>query len=50
MGIYQVLEAENGLILIWNKKTDLMLKLDSSYKVRELIHVFTKNYVVVLVF
>lgn len=33
MGLYQVLEAENGLMLIWNKKTEVMLKLDSSYKV-----------------
>lgn len=48
MGLYQVLEAENGLILVWNKKTELMLKLDSSYKVREPINVFTKNHVVVL--
>lgn len=47
MGLYQVVEAENGLMLMWNNKTQLMLKLDSSFKVRELIDVFTKNYVVV---
>lgn len=48
IGLYQVLEAENGLMLIWNKKTQVMLKLDSSYKVRELINDLTKNNVVVL--
>lgn len=48
MGLYQVVEAANGLMLIWNKKTQLMLKLDPSFKVRELIDVFTKNNVVVL--
>uniref|UniRef100_A0A8C6W076 VWFD domain-containing protein n=1 Tax=Nothobranchius furzeri TaxID=105023 RepID=A0A8C6W076_NOTFU len=31
MGIYIVIEANNGLILIWNKKTTLMIKLSSSF-------------------
>ncbi|KAG7268116.1 hypothetical protein CRUP_005475 [Coryphaenoides rupestris] len=32
IGIYLVIEAENGLILIWNKRTTVMIKLSSSYK------------------
>ncbi|XP_056455692.1 mucin-5B-like [Gadus chalcogrammus] len=32
IGIYLVIEAKNGLILIWNKKTTLMIKLNPSYK------------------
>ncbi|XP_073327911.1 mucin-2-like [Pagrus major] len=32
LGIYLVIEAENGLILIWNKKTTLMIKLSSTFK------------------
>lgn len=35
MGLYQVLEAENGVLLIWNKKTEVMLKLSPSFKVKE---------------
>uniref|UniRef100_A0A8P4KLK2 VWFD domain-containing protein n=1 Tax=Dicentrarchus labrax TaxID=13489 RepID=A0A8P4KLK2_DICLA len=33
MGIYLVIEAKNGLVLIWNKKTTLMIKLSSTFKV-----------------
>ncbi|XP_029289228.1 LOW QUALITY PROTEIN: mucin-2-like [Cottoperca gobio] len=32
MGIYLVIEAKNGLVLIWNKKTTLMIKLKSTFK------------------
>ncbi|XP_028304398.1 mucin-5B-like isoform X3 [Gouania willdenowi] len=32
MGLYLVIEAKNGLILVWNKKTTLMIKLSSEYK------------------
>ncbi|MEQ2316006.1 hypothetical protein AMECASPLE_028228, partial [Ameca splendens] len=32
MGIYVVIEANNGLVLIWNKKTTLMIKLSSAFK------------------
>lgn len=32
-GIYLVIEAKNGLILIWNKKTTLIIKLSSAFKV-----------------
>lgn len=44
MGIYVVIEAKNGLVLIWNKKTTLMIKLSSSFKVSEHIkvHVYVK--------
>uniref|UniRef100_A0A4W6DD37 VWFD domain-containing protein n=1 Tax=Lates calcarifer TaxID=8187 RepID=A0A4W6DD37_LATCA len=34
MGIYLVIEAKNGLVLIWNKKTTLMIKLSSTFKGR----------------
>ncbi|KAM4554461.1 uncharacterized protein V3H82_018687, partial [Fundulus diaphanus] len=32
MGIYIVIEANNGLVLIWNRKTTLMIKLSSTFK------------------
>ncbi|XP_074490133.1 mucin-5AC-like [Sebastes fasciatus] len=32
MGMYIVIEAKNGLILIWNKKTTLMIKLKPTFK------------------
>ncbi|KAM3849863.1 uncharacterized protein ACN63O_020389 [Diretmus argenteus] len=32
IGVYLVIEAKNGLILIWNKKTTLMIKLSSAFK------------------
>ncbi|XP_043980323.1 mucin-2-like isoform X2 [Gambusia affinis] len=32
MGIYVVIEASNGLLLIWNKKTTIMIKLSSTFK------------------
>ncbi|KAM7003499.1 mucin-2-like [Tautogolabrus adspersus] len=32
IGIYLVIEAKNGLVLIWNKKTTLMIKLSSTFK------------------
>ncbi|XP_027886299.1 mucin-5B-like, partial [Xiphophorus couchianus] len=32
MGIYVVIEANNGLLLIWNKKTTIMIKLSSTFK------------------
>uniref|UniRef100_A0A4W6F4H3 VWFD domain-containing protein n=1 Tax=Lates calcarifer TaxID=8187 RepID=A0A4W6F4H3_LATCA len=32
VGIYLVIEAKNGLVLIWNKKTTLMIKLSSTFK------------------
>ncbi|XP_075993779.1 mucin-2-like [Genypterus blacodes] len=32
IGIYLVIEAKNGLVLIWNKKTTLMIKLSASFK------------------
>ena len=33
MGIYLVIEANNGLILMWDRKTSLFLKLSPNYKV-----------------
>ncbi|KAF7658625.1 hypothetical protein LDENG_00009990 [Lucifuga dentata] len=33
IGIYLVIEAKNGLVLIWDKKTTLMIKLGSTFKV-----------------
>uniref|UniRef100_A0A7N9AQA4 VWFD domain-containing protein n=1 Tax=Mastacembelus armatus TaxID=205130 RepID=A0A7N9AQA4_9TELE len=32
MGIYLVIEANNGLILIWDRKTSLFIKLSPKYK------------------
>ncbi|KAI3371238.1 hypothetical protein L3Q82_023860 [Scortum barcoo] len=32
MGIYLVIEATNGLVLIWNRKTTLMIKLSPAFK------------------
>uniref|UniRef100_A0AAQ4RQS1 VWFD domain-containing protein n=1 Tax=Gasterosteus aculeatus aculeatus TaxID=481459 RepID=A0AAQ4RQS1_GASAC len=32
MGIYLVIEAKNGLVLIWNKKTTLRIKLRPTFK------------------
>ncbi|CAL8356582.1 unnamed protein product [Lota lota] len=32
IGIYLVIEAQNGLILIWNRKTTVMIKLSPSFK------------------
>ncbi|XP_029318721.1 mucin-5B-like [Cottoperca gobio] len=34
MGIYLVIEANNGLILMWDRKTSLFIKLSSKYKGR----------------
>lgn len=33
MGNYLVIEANNGLILMWDKKTSLFIKLSPKYKV-----------------
>ncbi|XP_061577699.1 mucin-5AC-like [Cololabis saira] len=32
MGLYLVIEARNGLVLIWDKKTTLMIKLSSAFQ------------------
>ncbi|XP_069823962.1 mucin-2-like [Dendropsophus ebraccatus] len=32
MGIYLVIEAENGLILLWDKKTSIFIKVTSEFK------------------
>ncbi|XP_061772628.1 mucin-2 [Nerophis ophidion] len=32
IGMYVVIEAKNGLVLIWNKKTTVMIKLSSTFK------------------
>ncbi|KAM7396829.1 hypothetical protein PAMP_019839 [Pampus punctatissimus] len=32
IGIYLVIEANNGLVLIWNKKTIVMIQLSSTFK------------------
>lgn len=33
MGNYLVIEADNGLILMWDRKTSLFIKLSPKYKV-----------------
>lgn len=37
-GLYLVIEAKNGLVLMWDKKTTLMIKLSSEFKVGQQIH------------
>ncbi|XP_068596040.1 mucin-2-like [Brachionichthys hirsutus] len=32
MGLYLAIEAKNGLVLIWNKKTSLMIKVSPEFK------------------
>ncbi|XP_043915137.1 mucin-2-like [Protopterus annectens] len=32
MGIYSVIEAENGMVLMWDKKTSMFIKLNPSFK------------------
>lgn len=33
MGIYLVIEASNGLVLVWDKKTTIFIKLDPKFQV-----------------
>lgn len=40
MGIYLVIEAKNGLVLVWNRKTTLMIRLSPTFKVGEQINVW----------
>lgn len=34
MGIYLTVEAANGLVMVWDKKTTIFVKLDPKYEVR----------------
>jgi len=34
MGVYLVIETTSGLILIWDKKTSIFIKLSPAFKVR----------------
>lgn len=36
MGMYLVIEAKNGLILMWDKKTSILIKLSPEFKVKKL--------------
>lgn len=38
VGLYLVVEARNGLVLMWNRKTTLMIKLSSEFEVGRQIH------------
>lgn len=38
VGLYLVIESSNGLVLMWNKKTTVMIKLSSKFKVGQHIH------------
>lgn len=40
MGLYLVIEAKNGLVLVWNRKTTVMIRLQPTFKVGELIFTF----------
>jgi hypothetical protein len=35
IGLYVVVEAENGLILMWDKKNSLFIKLSSTFQVSD---------------
>ena len=35
MGIYLVIEANNGLILMWDKRTSIFIKLSPNWKVAD---------------
>lgn len=34
VGIYLVIETNNGIILIWDRKTTIFIKVSPAYKVR----------------
>lgn len=40
MGLYLVIEAKNGLVLVWNRKTTVMIRLQPTFKVGEPIFTF----------
>lgn len=42
MGIYLVVEVNNGLTLIWDRKTSVFIKLRSVYKVTLHDNMFTE--------
>lgn len=50
MGLYLVIEAENGLVLVWNRKTTVMIKLQTTFKVGEPIFTFVAILLVVVFF
>lgn len=33
MGVYMMIEALNGLVLVWDKKTSLYIKLEPTFQV-----------------
>lgn len=38
MGLYLVIETNNGLVLMWDKKTGVAIKLSSKFKVGKQLH------------
>lgn len=40
VGLYLVIEASNGVMLIWDKKTTVFIKLTPDYKVRTYLSFF----------
>lgn len=40
VGLYLVIEASNGVMLIWDKKTTVFIKLTPDYKVRTCLSFF----------
>lgn len=38
-GIYMVIEANNGLIVMWDQRTNIFIKLSPNFKVRNKIRV-----------
>lgn len=43
MGIYMVIEANNGLILMWDQKTSIFIKLSPNFKVSIHAYRFVNN-------
>ena len=39
IGIYLVIEANNGIILMWDRKTSIFIKLSPEYKVSMSTHI-----------
>lgn len=43
MGIYLVVMIKPGLVIMWDKKTSLFIKLDPRFQVNNFLHVLKDN-------
>lgn len=50
MGIYLVIETTNGLILLWDKKTSIFIKLSPNFKVRHSLQTLLPSTTGTLIF